>query len=199
MSTSRRRIRRSNSDNHFHVSRVIVMTTLVMAGVIATAATVEGAGDSSSFLRTSTTSTTAMTTQQEEQLLTQRRQQSVTRRLYGPENGEVRKHVRLLEEKSDRSKTGFLGDPNHKVPYENHPYDLDNPNSIPNQRRRRQQRQLEDAGGAGVPSDTTNTNIDARDVYKPMRIQFETQALDNTRSEENAAKIDFIKTKVLPA
>ena len=139
-----------------------------------------------------------MASQQEKELLTQRRQQSVTRRLYGPENGEVRKHVRLLEEKSDRSQTGFLGDPNHKVPYDNHPYDLDNPNSIPNQRLRRQQRQLEDAGG-GAASDTTNTNIDARDVYKPMRIQFETQALDNTRSEENAAKIDFIKTKVLPA
>jgi len=180
-----------------------MMTTMIMAGVAATAKTAiaEGAGDSSSFLRTSATTATA--SQQEEQQLLQRRRQSVTRRLYGPENGEVRKHVRLLEEKPDRSQTGFLGDPNHKVPYEDHPYDLDNPNSVPNQRRRRlslQQRQLEDAGGVDTSDNSNNNNnIDARDVYKPMRIQFETQALDSTRSEENAAKIDFIKTKVLPA
>jgi hypothetical protein len=49
--------------------------------------------------------------------------QHVIRRLYGPDNASVRKHVRLLEEKSERSQTGFLGDPNHKVPYENHPYE----------------------------------------------------------------------------
>ena len=210
--STRRRIRRT-SDSPFHISRVIMLTTMIMAGLVVTAtatATSEGLGGGSttasggsSFLRTSTTATAATASQQQEQLQVQRRRQSVTRRLYGPENGEVRKHVRLLEEKPDRSKTGFLGDPNHKVPYENHPYDLDNPNSIPNQRSRRhlslQQRQLEDDGGGATTSDNTNTNIDARDVYKPMRIQFETQALDSTRSEENAAKIDFIKTKVLPA
>jgi hypothetical protein len=103
----------------------------------------------------------------------------------------------MLEEKPQRSQTGFLGDANHKVPYENHPYDLDNPDSIPNRRQR--QRQLEDGGTATAAAVEDVGTVDARDVYKPLRIHFETQALDDTRSAENAAKIDFIKTKVLPA
>ena len=103
--------------------------------------------------------------------------QHVIRRLYGPENASVRKHVRLLEEKSDRSQTGFLGDPNHKVPYENHPYE---------------RRSLQD-------NTTEPTYIEpVASNYKPMRIRFETAALDSRRDSDNAAKIDFIKNKILP-
>lgn len=123
------------------------------------------------------------------------KRQSVIRRLYGPENGEVRKHVRLLEERSDRSQTGFMGDPSHVVPYENHPYDLQNPNSIPNRRKRK----LEDASGASAATNGPDTGEAGGAAYQPMRIRFETQALDDTRSAENAAQIDFLKTQVLPA
>jgi hypothetical protein len=104
--------------------------------------------------------------------------QHVIRRVYGPENASVRKHVRLLEEKSERSQTGFLGDPNHIVPYENHPYE----------RRRLQDNATEPTNTA----EATPTN------YKPMRIRFETAALDSRRDSDNAAKIDFIKNKILP-
>lgn len=111
------------------------------------------------------------------------KRQSVIRRLYGPENGSVRKHVRLLEEQSQRSQTGFLGDPNHKVPYENHPYDPDSPTFVG-------RRRLDESG--------YTTEDPTEDLYKPLRIKFVTTALDNLRSDETAAKIDFIKTQILP-
>jgi hypothetical protein len=104
--------------------------------------------------------------------------ESVIRRLYGPDNAHVRKNVRLLEEKSERSRTGFLGDPNHKVPYENHPYD------------KSWERDLQDTGTAEVRVASSNV--------QPMRIRFETGALDNRRDSSNAAKIDFIKNEILP-
>jgi hypothetical protein len=110
-----------------------------------------------------------------------KKRQHVIRRLYGPENASVRKHVRLLEEQSERSQTGFLGDPNHKVPYENHPYE----------RRRSLQE-----GNTTEPPYTEP----APSNYKPMRIRFETAALDDRRADTstNSAKIDFIKNKILP-
>ena len=131
------------------------------------------------------------------------KRQSVIRRLYGSENGEVRKHVRLLEEKSERSRTGFLGDPYHEVPYENHPYQA----SYDHRRQRRLQdtefvESIEEGViNTGTIDDTSNTatttTTDAN-PYRPMRITFETQALDDTRNAQNAAKIDFIKTQILP-
>lgn len=123
------------------------------------------------------------------------KRQSVIRRLYGEENGPVRKHVRLLEERSQRSQTGFLGDPDHRVPYENHPYDPESPTFVGRRRRK-----LEDNGGSGGDgSDYTTDDPTVTDLYKPLRIKFQTEALDSLRSEETAAKIDFIKTQVLPA
>ena len=136
------------------------------------------------------------------------KRQSVIRRLYGPENGEVRKHVRLLEENSERSRTGFLGDIEHEVPYENHPYQK------AYHSRKRERRGLQDtefietnnnnnAGGEGVTGGVITTTAvgdetGGTDLYRPMRIRFETQALDDTRDASNAAKIDFIKTQILP-
>jgi hypothetical protein len=35
-------------------------------------------------------------------------------------------------------------------------------------------------------------------VFKPLRIHFETLALDNERNADNAGKIDFIKREILP-
>jgi hypothetical protein len=102
--------------------------------------------------------------------------ENVIRRVYGPRNGSVRKHVRLLEEKPERSRTGFLGDPNHKVPYENHPYD-------------KSTRDLQDT--------TTEIGADVSN-FKPMRITFHTDALNGMRDANNAAKIDFIEKEILP-
>ena len=146
----------------------------------------------------------------------QQQQQRIVRRLYGSEGeGEVRRHVRLLEEQSERSQTGFLSDLDHEVPYENHPYQETYCSHRDRERRRRRHLQdEEDASSAWNENDaavtdniataTTTTNIndstnnEVEDLYKPLRIRFETQALDNTRNAENAAKIDFIKSQILP-
>lgn len=101
----------------------------------------------------------------------QQPRQSVIRRLYGPENAHVRRSVRELEERSQRSKTGLLGDPYHKVPYHNHPYDKSKHNR--------------------------NLQEDA-DLFQPMRIVFHTEALESLRTAENAAKIDFLTSEILP-
>eukprot|EP00542_Grammatophora_oceanica_P012963 CAMPEP_0194029738 /NCGR_PEP_ID=MMETSP0009_2-20130614/3397_1 /TAXON_ID=210454 /ORGANISM="Grammatophora oceanica, Strain CCMP 410" /LENGTH=726 /DNA_ID=CAMNT_0038669505 /DNA_START=41 /DNA_END=2218 /DNA_ORIENTATION=+ len=101
--------------------------------------------------------------------------QHVINRIYGEENASVRKAVSELEERMERSRTGVNGDPDHKLDYgDYHPYD-------PEVRRRYL------AEGDNV-----------EDVFQPMRIHFETEALDNERTTENAAKIDFIKSEILP-
>ena len=152
---------------------------------------------------------TSSTTEQQPQKKQQYKRQSVIRRLYGPENGDVRKHVRLLEEKATRSQTGFLGDPNHFVEYKNHPYDKNSPTYVGRKRRELQ----EDTTNTTTTDTTTTTGTDCdysdlnancgqvvtEDPYKPLRIKFHTQALDDRRTSENAAKIDFIENKVLPA
>jgi hypothetical protein len=121
------------------------------------------------------------------------------RHLYGPGNGQVRKHVRLLEEQSQRSQTGFLSDPNHKVPYHNHPYDPESPTYVGKEKQQEQQhqrRQLQ--GNSEYTTDNPTTTSTTADLFKPLRIKFATDTLDSLRSDETAAKIDFIKTQVLP-
>jgi len=88
-------------------------------------------------------------------------------------NSDVRQAVADMEERLERYRTGINPDPTHIVPYENHPYDKTN-------------RRLQDG---------TNTT-DSR--FKPMRIIFETGALDDIRTSENTEKIDWIKNEVLP-
>ena len=97
---------------------------------------------------------------------------NVIRAVYGPENGKVRKEVSLVEERSERSRTGILGNSSHIVPYENHPYD----------KASRKNRRLQEV----------------KDLYKPIRIQFTTNALDGERTAQNGPQIDFIKSKILP-
>ena len=143
------------------------LALVVTACMMALAATTDNNNYNS--LRSSSSTTTKL-------------RESVIRRLYGPQNGEVRKHVRLLEEKTQRSQTGFLGDPNHNVPYENHPYDKSSP----------AYRQLQDGNGAVEAGQQQISN------FKPMRIGFFTQALDSLRNQNNAAKIDFIEKEILP-
>jgi len=95
----------------------------------------------------------------------------VIKRVYGPENAIARKHVAKLEERMERYQTG-INKENHQLEYENHPFDESN-------------RNLQD----GAVMD---------DLYQPVRIAFETMALDGQRNLYNGAQIDFIKNEILP-
>jgi Leishmanolysin len=109
------------------------------------------------------------------------KREHVIRRLYGEDNALVRKEMNKIELRMSRYTTGFNADLNHIVPYENHPYD-----------RTTRQRRLEEEQKTNV----TETQVTA--TYKPMRIRFETKALDDIRNSSNAAKIDWFKTEILP-
>lgn len=97
---------------------------------------------------------------------------SIIKHIY-KDNASVRKLVLDLEERIERSSFGFNGDPNHLVPYENHPYD-------PASRR------------------LQNTSTTTENLFQPMRITFITTSLDNERTADNSAQIDFIKNEILP-
>jgi hypothetical protein len=128
----------------------------------------------------------------------------LVQRLYGPDNAEVRRNVLELQERLERSQTGFNGDANHIVPYENHPFEvLQRQRRHAQRQRQRHARQLQDAtddtaADAGNYDDmeedtSTSTNTVtsvANSLFRPIRIHFETKALDDIRDEENAAKIE---------
>jgi hypothetical protein len=95
--------------------------------------------------------------------------QHVIRRIYGPENAKARRNVAELEQRGKRFQTGFRGDPSHFIEYENHPYD--------------KARKLQE---------------DSESLYEPIRICFDTAALESQRSSENAARVDFIENEILP-
>lgn len=111
--------------------------------------------------------------EQEERQEHRRQREHIVRRLYGDANALVRKEISALEELIPRYQTGLPEDPQHIVPYENHPLD-------PKVRRRIQE-----------------TNMTAN-FFQPIRIVFETQALDDVRNSSNAAMIDWYKTVILP-
>ena len=102
------------------------------------------------------------------------KREHIIRRLYGEENALVRKEIRALEDRIPRYRTGIPEDPDHIVEYKNHPFD-------PEVRRRLQE-----------------TNSTGSSSFQPMRIVFETKALDDIRDSSNAAKIDWYKTVILP-
>ena len=112
------------------------------------------------------------------------KREHVIRRLYGDDNAIVRKTMNEIELRMARYSTGYNGDPYHIVPYENHPYDR-------SARRRRLEDQEDAANSTSAPTTTA--------TYKPMRIRFETKALDDIRDSTNAAKIDWFKTEILQA
>jgi len=101
---------------------------------------------------------------------------SPMQRIYGLENAAVRDAIHKIETESTHyRRTGVLSDTSHEVDYHaGHPL---KPN-----------RKL--AEGDEVE--------DEENFFKPMRISFVTEALDNTRSANNGAQIDFVKEKVLP-
>ena len=107
----------------------------------------------------------------------------VVRRLYGEENSHVRRNVAELEERMERYQTGLLMDPNHIVPYDNHPYT----NQLPLEPYR--QRRIDDDDDPRNRRRLDEETV-VTDLFQPMRIHFETKALDDMRNDENAAKID---------
>lgn len=97
------------------------------------------------------------------------------RRIYGPDNASVRSEVHKIETDSNQYwRTGIRSDPTFEVPYESHPLD-------PKRRR------LQDESTGSSES-----------LMKPMRIKWDSTALDTMKDGNNDAKIDFIKSQILP-
>eukprot|EP00547_Thalassionema_nitzschioides_P005367 CAMPEP_0194199872 /NCGR_PEP_ID=MMETSP0156-20130528/720_1 /TAXON_ID=33649 /ORGANISM="Thalassionema nitzschioides, Strain L26-B" /LENGTH=560 /DNA_ID=CAMNT_0038924817 /DNA_START=59 /DNA_END=1738 /DNA_ORIENTATION=+ len=96
--------------------------------------------------------------------------QHVIKRVYGPNNAITRKNIAEVEERMERYRTG-LNKHNHELEYETHPFD-----------KTRKNRELKETD----------------DIFQPIRIKFETMALDSQRNLDNAAQIDFIKNEILP-
>jgi Leishmanolysin len=107
--------------------------------------------------------------------LARRRVQSV-RLSNSAEAVAIRQELRAIEERAQRSQTGFKVDPDHMVPYDDHPWDIVRDRSL----------QEDESQSAGTSS------------FQSMRIKFETQALDDMRDSSNGAKIDFVKNEILP-
>jgi leishmanolysin-like peptidase len=105
----------------------------------------------------------------------------VIRRVYGPDNEKVRRELHQIENRMERYSTGLNVDTNHKIQYENHPFD-------PETRRRRLE---EEVSG-------NTTLVSTENLFKPMRIHFSTEALDNARDGQNDAKIDWYINEILP-
>ncbi|GKY92834.1 hypothetical protein MPSEU_000253000 [Mayamaea pseudoterrestris] len=103
---------------------------------------------------------------------------NVIRRLYGPDNRSARREIAQLENRMERYTTGYNADPNHRIHYDNHPYDKKN-----------KRRSL--AYG-------NETLVSSASLFKPMRFTFYTDALEKARDGTNDDKISwFIKT-ILP-
>jgi hypothetical protein len=127
----------------------------------------------------------------------------VIRRLH--ENPVVRQNIADIQERMYRYQTGLPPDPNHIVPYDNHPFDV-----MKRQRRERfliGHRRAAD-NSTSETDDSVNVSNSTKDEsnytayegsqFRPMRITFETVALDSIRTSDNSAKIDWFKAEVLP-
>ncbi|EEC51060.1 predicted protein [Phaeodactylum tricornutum CCAP 1055/1] len=112
-----------------------------------------------------------------------RERMHVVRRLYGSHARDVRNVLDEVETRMQRYQTGFNVDPEHVVPYENHPFE------------EMKHRNLQDDGSETSTTDTVNNSTSR---FRNMRIRFETKALDDMRDATNAAKIDWYKNLVLP-
>lgn len=101
---------------------------------------------------------------------------NVFRRIYGPENASVRAEIHRLETESTHyRRTGVLSDPTHEVPYDLNIHPLHHGRNL-----------------------AAATETERKSYFEPMRIRFDTNALDSLRSEANGPKIDFVKNQVLP-
>jgi len=120
------------------------------------------------------------------------------RRLYGEDNASVRRELNKIEtESTEYWRTGIKGDPEHVVHYKNHPFDATTTRSTPAAAdtvsdETTNARRLQD-DGLVIATDDANS-----DVFKPMRIRFDSSAMESQRTAANGAQIDFIRNEILP-
>ncbi|KAL7469167.1 hypothetical protein ACHAXS_009429 [Conticribra weissflogii] len=104
------------------------------------------------------------------------------------DNASVRRRAEEAENSLPYFQTGIRGDPNHIVPYKNHPFDV-----------LRAKRERDAAGRSLQTEDVASDGADPDgDPFRPIRIQFETSALDDERTASNGPKIEFVKNVILP-
>lgn len=103
----------------------------------------------------------------------------VIERVHGIHAAAVRDEIDRIENRMPRYQTG-IPPVEHIVPYDSHPYD-------------EKHRTLQ------TNNNTSSSNATASDSkFKPIRISFYTGALDNAKTSQNSAKIEWIKTVILP-
>ena len=113
-------------------------------------------------------------------------------RIYN-DNSHIRRRVEELENSLPYFQTGIRGDPNHKLQYTNHPFD-----------RMRKERELQELDDEENENNDYNNNnngeefIQEDDPFQPIRIHFDTSALDSELTNDNGAQIDFVKQTILP-
>ena len=93
--------------------------------------------------------------------------------------------------------TGLHANSNHRLDYKNHPFDLMEEEQI---RWRRRLESVTNKSAEEIEHEIDqNLQVVANNlIFKPMRILFETMALDSVRMQTNGAQIDFIKNVILP-
>lgn len=112
-------------------------------------------------------------------------------RIYGPENASVRAEMHKLETESNQYwKTGIRVDPTFEVPYKNHPFAHNR-----HQHQHQHQRQLNEDD---IVSPAAAAEGDSENFMQPMRIHWDPTALNSMANDGNSAKIEFIKTYILP-
>ena len=118
------------------------------------------------------------------------------RRIYR-DNAHVRRRMEEVENAMPYFRTGIRGDPNHIVPYRNHPFDV--------MRRAREERAREERLTGGGEGDSGPERLlqeegaaDPEDPFRPIRIHFDTAALDGELTASNGPQIEFVKNTILP-
>ena len=107
------------------------------------------------------------------------------------DNSHIRRRMEKLENSLPYFQTGIRGDPNHKLQYTNHPFD-----------RMRKERELQELDDEENNDNNNNNNgeefTQEDDPFQPIRIHFDTSALDSELTNDNGAQIDFVKQTILP-
>jgi len=115
------------------------------------------------------------------------------------ENAHIRRRVEELENSLPYFQTGIRGDPSHFVNYRNHPFD-----------RMRREREARAERDERLGDEVGNHENDHREVkeegsppvdedpFRPIRIHFDTSALDSELSDGTEMKINFVKNVILP-
>ncbi|KAL3789701.1 hypothetical protein ACHAWO_001049 [Cyclotella atomus] len=105
------------------------------------------------------------------------------------QNSHIRRTMEDLENEMPYYQTGVRGDPEFRVSYKNHPFD-----------RLRVEREAAAGGDEQHRNlqDESETTTEQTNPFKPIRIHFDTSALDAERTSSNGQKVDFVKNIILP-